>query len=354
MPKYVIERELPGAGDLGDGEIQGVSQKSNEVLAAMAPRVQWQQSYVCDDRLFCIYIADDAEAVREHARRGGFPVTNVYKVNRVIDPRTGEAVAVDARGRPLDHGWTGPWFGRREHQRTEGDDMMRKLLVGAVMAAAVAVPTLAVAQHGGEFSDVGADHPFHDDIQWLAGEGITNGCSEHAFCPEDDVTRGQMAAFLHRSAEGPAAADLARANLATAAYQDVEEAEADGWGSTLGPGEGSLGCFEDPAQGGMGVHYVNGALLDDQLDVAAPEALVYELDRDAAIDGLVALEYIVPVDAWTGEEPPMLFGRPLHQHPTLPLYVLHAWIWKDNPAGVFEDFNPRVRLCPDGVPVFGE
>ena len=90
MPKYVIERELPGAGDLSDDEIHGVSQKSNEVLSDLAPKVQWQQSYVCDDRLFCVYIADNTEAVHEHARRGGFPLTNVYKVNRVIDPSTGE------------------------------------------------------------------------------------------------------------------------------------------------------------------------------------------------------------------------------------------------------------------------
>jgi hypothetical protein len=231
---------------------------------------------------------------------------------------------------------------------------MRKLLLFAVIAAAVAVPSVAAAEHGGGFTDVPADHPFHDDIEWLASQGITQGCNEHMFCPEDDVTRGQMAALLHRMAEGSDPEDLTRANLATAAYQDVGEAEAAGYQSTLGPGDGSLGCFEDPAQGGMGVHYVNGALLDDHLDVAAPEALVYELDSNANVVGLVALEYIVPDSAWTSSEPPMLFGRPLHHHPSLPLWVLHAWVWKDNPTGVFQDFNPRVRLCPDGVPVYGE
>ena len=90
MPKYVIERELPGAGNLTADELRSISQKSNEVLAGMAPRAQWQQSYVSDDRLFCVYIADDPEAVREHARCGGFPVTNVYRVSRVIDPTTAE------------------------------------------------------------------------------------------------------------------------------------------------------------------------------------------------------------------------------------------------------------------------
>lgn len=231
---------------------------------------------------------------------------------------------------------------------------MRKRLAAVAVFAAVTVPTVAFAQHRNAFTDVPQTHPFHEDIEWLAERGITNGCDEHAFCPADPVTRGQLAAFLHRFSEGPATADLTRATLATAAYQDVAEAEADGWQSTLGPGDGSLGCFEDPARGGMGVHYVNGDLLDAELSVTAPEALVYELDRNGEVDGLVGLEYIVPVDAWTSAEPPMLFGRPLHRHPTLPLWVLHAWTWKDNPAGVFEDFNPAVRLCPSGVPVFGQ
>jgi hypothetical protein len=92
MPKYVIERELPGAGRLTGDELQAISQKSNEVLAAMAPRAQWLQSYVADDRLFCVYIADDPEAVREHAKCGGFPVTAIHAVQRVIDPTTAEGV----------------------------------------------------------------------------------------------------------------------------------------------------------------------------------------------------------------------------------------------------------------------
>ena len=160
----------------------------------------------------------------------------------------------------------------------------------------------------------------------------------------------------HASGDGGGHVDqqLAQANLATAAYQDVDVAEANGWLSTLGPGEGSLGCFENPDEGGMGVHYLNAALLDHIVDIAAPEALVYELDSNANIAGLVAHEYIVPVDAWTKNSPPKLFGQRFHQHPVLPLWILHTWIWKDNPAGMFEDFNPKVRLCPDGVPVFGE
>jgi hypothetical protein len=142
--------------------------------------------------------------------------------------------------------------------------------------------------------------------------------------------------------------DRIAAQRATAADQDVEVAEASGYASTLD----TLGCFQDP-QGGMGVHYLNDALLDDTVDLTKPEALVYELRADGSIDGLVAHEYIVPVDAWTSTGPPTLAGVPLHRHPTLPLWVLHTWLWKDNASGDFADWNPAVRPCPDGVPVFG-
>ena len=89
MPKFVIERELPGVGKLSDDEIRGISAKSNEVLAGL-PSVQWQESYVTDDRLYCVYGAPDAECILEHARRGGFPANRVSEVCRTIDPTTGE------------------------------------------------------------------------------------------------------------------------------------------------------------------------------------------------------------------------------------------------------------------------
>jgi hypothetical protein len=143
--------------------------------------------------------------------------------------------------------------------------------------------------------------------------------------------------------------DRATAVLATAAFQDVEAAEAEGYASSIG----TLGCFQSPELGGMGVHYIDETLLDDQVSITEPEALVYELDGAGAIAGLVAHEYIVPVDAWTSAQPPSLFGVDFHRHPTLPLWVLHTWLWKDNPLGVFEDWNAAVRLCPEGVPVFG-
>lgn len=90
MPKYVIERDIPNAGKLSAGELQAISQKSCEVLRKLGPQIQWVQSYVTDDKVYCIYIAPDEEKVREHARQGGFPANRVSEVKSIIDPTTAE------------------------------------------------------------------------------------------------------------------------------------------------------------------------------------------------------------------------------------------------------------------------
>ena len=90
MPKYVIERDLTGAGSLTGDELTGISQKSNDVLDGMGGRAQWLESFVTADKIFCIYIADSPETVREHGSKGGFPVTAVHRVSSVIDPTTAE------------------------------------------------------------------------------------------------------------------------------------------------------------------------------------------------------------------------------------------------------------------------
>ena len=90
MPKFVIERDLPGAGKLTSDELQSISQKSVEVLDSMAGRAQWLETYVTDDKLFCVYVADDEKAVYEHAECGGFPADAVLKVGTIIDRTTGE------------------------------------------------------------------------------------------------------------------------------------------------------------------------------------------------------------------------------------------------------------------------
>jgi hypothetical protein len=90
MPKYVIEREIPGAGKLTEAELQGISAKSCSVLGELGPTIQWVHSYVTDDKIYCIYNAPNEEMVREHAKRGGFPANSVSQVRTIIDPTTAE------------------------------------------------------------------------------------------------------------------------------------------------------------------------------------------------------------------------------------------------------------------------
>jgi hypothetical protein len=90
MPKFIIEREIPGAGQLTADQLQAISQKSCGVLGEMGPQIQWVESFVTDDKVYCVYVAPDEEAVREHARRGEFPANSVAQVKRMIDPTTAE------------------------------------------------------------------------------------------------------------------------------------------------------------------------------------------------------------------------------------------------------------------------
>jgi hypothetical protein len=90
MPKFLIEREIPGAGDLSSEDLRAISQKSCGVLRGMGPRIQWVESYVTGDKIYCVYIAPDEAAVREHAAQGGFPANRVSEIKRVIDPTTAE------------------------------------------------------------------------------------------------------------------------------------------------------------------------------------------------------------------------------------------------------------------------
>lgn len=98
MPRYVIEREIPGAGQLSADELQAISQKSCAVLEGLGPQIQWQQSFVTDDKVYCVYIAPNEQLVREHARLGGFPADRVSEVAAVIDPITAEG---GLQGRPV-------------------------------------------------------------------------------------------------------------------------------------------------------------------------------------------------------------------------------------------------------------
>jgi hypothetical protein len=91
MRKFVIEREIPKVGTLEREQLRAAAAKSNEALAKLAPRVQWQHSYVAADRTFCVYLAEDERAIREHAELSGFPATRIFEISKVIDPSTARA-----------------------------------------------------------------------------------------------------------------------------------------------------------------------------------------------------------------------------------------------------------------------
>jgi cell division inhibitor SulA len=91
MPKFIIERDIPGAAELSPVELQGMAQKSASVLRELGPEIQWIQSYIAEDRMYCIYIASSAEIIREHARQAGLPVDKVSRIEAIIDPASAEA-----------------------------------------------------------------------------------------------------------------------------------------------------------------------------------------------------------------------------------------------------------------------
>jgi cell division inhibitor SulA len=96
MPKYLIEREIPGAGNLSQQELQGISQTSCSVLQKLGPDIQWVESYVTGDKVYCVYIAPNEELIREHAKQGGFPANRISEIKAVIDPTTAEEKAQSA------------------------------------------------------------------------------------------------------------------------------------------------------------------------------------------------------------------------------------------------------------------
>jgi hypothetical protein len=143
-------------------------------------------------------------------------------------------------------------------------------------------------------------------------------------------------ALIAAAAGGKSELDAVR--KATNQFRDVAKAEAAGY-------ERFLDCFDLPGTGGMGQHYVLLSALDANLDPLRPEAMVYEVRSGDRLK-LGAVEYIVPVDAWSGEDPPELFGQSFLLNQELNVWVLHAWIFKSNPLGTFENYNPKVPMCP--------
>lgn len=150
---------------------------------------------------------------------------------------------------------------------------------------------------------------------------------------------GLVGLVTSATATASSQADLAQVRAATAPLHRTTAAENAGY--QLLPGLDH--CFENPGVGAMGYHYINPGLLDLELDPRQPEALVYAPDDHGRLQ-LAAVEYIVPAEAWDAEhaELPEVLGQHLHLNQGLGVYVLHAWIFMNNPAGIFEDWNPNV------------
>jgi hypothetical protein len=132
--------------------------------------------------------------------------------------------------------------------------------------------------------------------------------------------------------------DLATLRRVTTPFQDFNAATTAGWSAQITP------CMTDPA-GGMGFHYGNTALIDGTLRVEEPELLLYEPDQNGTMQ-LVAVEYIVPYTSHSSSDtPPVLFGREFKQNDTFQLWGLHVWLWKNNPSGLYADWNPQVTCA---------
>jgi hypothetical protein len=129
--------------------------------------------------------------------------------------------------------------------------------------------------------------------------------------------------------------DVARARAATARFKVANDAIAAGYPRTSD-------CVDNPPHGAMGFHHNNDALMDTTLDVEKPEVLVYERMSDGTFK-LNGVEYLVPIAAWTRDEPPTIMGQKLKRAEKLGIWYLHVWIWEPSPSGIFADWNPRVK-----------
>ena len=172
--------------------------------------------------------------------------------------------------------------------------------------------------------------------QLLAGIALLGGCGSEQIPTE---TTAQMQSRSEPSLASASAVnkDLAALRRVTATFHDFKTAAAAGWSAQITP------CMTDPGgAGGMGFHYGNPALIDGTARVEEPELLLYEPEQNGRLR-LVAVEYIIPYTAHSrGAEPPELFGQKFKQNDTFQLWGLHAWVWKNNPSGMFADWNPRV------------
>ena len=166
--------------------------------------------------------------------------------------------------------------------------------------------------------------------RWLTMFTCVAACSNESVATDSEFSRIAPSLALTPGERK----DLATLRRVTAPFQRFDNAAPEGWSLQI------TDCMTSPA-GGMGVHYGKPAFIDGQVRVDQPEVLLYEPD---ALGGqaLVGVEYIVPLSAWTSPVPPRLFGRDFHVIAAFQVWALHVWLWKENPSGLFTDWNPRV------------
>lgn len=163
----------------------------------------------------------------------------------------------------------------------------------------------------------------------------------------DSAPVSAVAAPLHASHSAPAGPvsltsdelkDVAALRRLTATFHSFEVAEAAGWNAKI------TECFENAELGGMGFHYGNPGFIDGQVNVLEPELLLYEPQKNGKLR-FVAVEYIVPFAAWTSSEPPKLYGQSFHRNEAFGIWALHVWHERENPRGMFADWNPKVNCA---------
>lgn len=170
---------------------------------------------------------------------------------------------------------------------------------------------------------------------WLAALA-TAACQDPAPAPAVSASlHSGHAAAAAQPVSGEAQRDIARLRALTAGFNRFETAVAAGWGTKI------TDCFENANLGGMGFHYGNVGYIDGKVDVLEPELLLYEPQKNGRLR-LVAVEYIVPLDAWAGSAPPRLFGQTFHRNDAFGIWALHVWHLRHNPRGMFADWNPAV------------
>ena len=168
----------------------------------------------------------------------------------------------------------------------------------------------------------------------LTAIAVAGGCDREPPSNSAVVALPQSASYQRTTAS--VAQDLATLRRVTAPFHRFETAVAAGWAAPITP------CMSDPNAGGMGVHYGNVGLIDGSVQVDQPELLLYEPEKNGRMR-LVAVEYIIPYTFRArSAEPPVLFGQEFKQNDTFQLWGLHAWVWEENPSGMFASWNPRV------------